>query len=130
MEGKDPVARARFLALAALPVDHPETARLSARALAIRDPCEAHPAYETIRAQQLPVWVVSGGHSDGLERLSDVLASKLNAQRWCAVGQGHAVQRHSEFNQRLSEFVHAAEARRSRASAPSIEGDPSTTASR
>jgi pimeloyl-ACP methyl ester carboxylesterase len=117
MAGDDPVARARFLAAAALPLGHPETERLLARGLPVRDPGEALPAYETIRARQLPVWVVSGGHSAGLERLSDVLATKLNAQRWCASGQGHAVQRHPDFNRRLAEFVHAAQARGSHASA-------------
>ena len=103
----DPSAREGFLKMAALPLDHPETARIERAARKLRDPGEATPELEALSKQQVPTVVVSGEHMPGIERQCDALAEQLGAVRWRLKGAGHAVQRHPEFNGRLLEFLKA-----------------------
>jgi pimeloyl-ACP methyl ester carboxylesterase len=102
-----PEARAAFLAIAALPLDHPQTARIERAARGLRDPSEAAPALAQLRDSRLPIAVVSGVHYRGIETMCDALSAELAAQRWRLPGAGHAVQRVPEFNVRLRELIAA-----------------------
>jgi pimeloyl-ACP methyl ester carboxylesterase/DNA-binding winged helix-turn-helix (wHTH) protein len=113
--GDDEGARARFLELAAMPETHPDTARASRLARALREPGEARPDFAALRAAGLAVLVVSGAHDAGIERVCDALASAANGERVVIPGAGHAVQRRPSFNDRLVSFVTSAA---SRATAP------------
>jgi hypothetical protein len=104
----DPEARAAFLALASLPTDHPDTARMERLARGVRDPSEAAAALDALQDAQLPIAVVSGAHARGIEKACDELARRQNAQRWQLSGAGHAVQRQADFNTRLTQFIAAA----------------------
>ena len=101
----DPSARSAFLTMAALPLDHPETARIEGWARKLRDPSEAAPQLDALRQSHVPAAIVSGQHEPGIERQCDALAASLGAQRWRLPGAGHAVQRHPDFNPRVLEFV-------------------------
>lgn len=100
----DAGARSAFFKLASLPPDHPETARIERSARKLRDPSEAAPRLDALRAAQAPAVIVSGEHEPAIERQCDALAACLGAQRWRWRGEGHAVQRHPEFNPRLLEW--------------------------
>jgi pimeloyl-ACP methyl ester carboxylesterase len=103
-----PEARNAFLALAGLPTDHPETARIELGARKLRDPSEARPDLEALRSAQVPTAVVSGEHARGIEIVCDALGEALDAQRWRLSGAGHAVQRSPAFNGQLRELVASA----------------------
>jgi pimeloyl-ACP methyl ester carboxylesterase len=103
-----PEARAAFLALAAMPLDHVETKRTERLARDFRDPGQAVPDLAALRESRLPIAVVSGEHCRGLETLCDALGCSLNARRWRLPKAGHAAQRHPEFNPRLRALVAAA----------------------
>jgi pimeloyl-ACP methyl ester carboxylesterase len=103
--GEDPEARARFLELAGLPRDHPDTARAARLARSMRDPGEARPDFTPLRAARLPVLIASGAHDAGIERVCDALADATGGQRFVAAGAGHAVQRLPSFNERLVSLV-------------------------
>jgi pimeloyl-ACP methyl ester carboxylesterase len=103
--GGDAVARARFLEIASMPEHHPDTARAMRLGLALRDPGEARPDFTALRASRLAVWVVSGAHHLGIERVCDALAAATNGERLAIPGAGHAVQRSPSFNDRLTSFV-------------------------
>jgi pimeloyl-ACP methyl ester carboxylesterase len=106
--GQNDEGREHFLSLAALPREHPETARLERLARGFRDPGDARPPLETLAT--LRVFVVSGGHDEGIERVCDALARATRARRLCIRGAGHAVQRHPEFNSQLTAFLDEASA--------------------
>jgi pimeloyl-ACP methyl ester carboxylesterase len=95
----DPAARSAFLTLAALPLDHPETARIERSICKLRDPHEAAPQLDALSQARVPGTIVSGQ--------CDALAARLGAQRWRIPGAGHAVQRHRDFNPHLREFLEA-----------------------
>jgi pimeloyl-ACP methyl ester carboxylesterase len=97
--------RLDFLSMAAMPPDHPETARIERSARKLRDPSEAAPRLDALRPSHVPKVVVSGEHLIGIERQCDALAAELDAQRWRLRGAGHAVQRHPDFNPRLRELL-------------------------
>jgi pimeloyl-ACP methyl ester carboxylesterase len=101
----DPAASQAFLALAGLPQGHAETARVQRAAHCFRDPGEARPPLQRLREARLPVWIVSGNHDPGIERVCDAVAAVTGAQRCRLSGAGHAVQRHAAFNERLRAFV-------------------------
>lgn len=103
----DPAARTHFLNMAALPLDHPETARIERAASKLRSPHEASAQLHDLRLARVPTVVVSGEHLTGIERQCDALAAELGAQRWRLQGAGHAVQRHPDFNPRLLAFLAA-----------------------
>jgi pimeloyl-ACP methyl ester carboxylesterase len=102
-------ARDAFFALAALPREHAETARIERLARGLRDPLEAAPALDTLRDSRVPVVIVSGLHDRGVEKVCDALAENLGADRWRLAGKGHAVQRHPDFNSHLEAFIAAAD---------------------
>ncbi|HKU40851.1 MAG TPA: alpha/beta hydrolase [Polyangiales bacterium] len=104
----DPNATATFLALAGLPELHPETTRVLRGARAFRDPGEARPVVKRVAEVRLPVWIVSGNHDPGIERVCDAVAAEAKAQRCRLAGAGHAVQRHAAFNDRLRAFLQRA----------------------
>jgi hypothetical protein len=63
-------------------------------------------------ATSFPKLVVSGGHSDALERCSDAIAEHLgpNTQRVVMAGRGHVVARLGQpFNEVLERFWASAE---------------------
>jgi pimeloyl-ACP methyl ester carboxylesterase len=87
----DPAKLREFLRLAGAPPldDGPlpeEVARGVRRAHGARLPGEARPALEVIRDAGVPSMVASGGHTPGLERICDALATELHARRLLAVG--------------------------------------------
>jgi pimeloyl-ACP methyl ester carboxylesterase len=100
-----PEARDAFLVLAALASGHPQTARLERYARDFRDPGEAKPELERVRACGLRIAIVSGDHNAAIERMSDGLARDLGAERWVLAGAAHAVPRQRDFNARLSDFI-------------------------
>jgi pimeloyl-ACP methyl ester carboxylesterase len=107
----EPSARAAFLALAGMPLDHPQTVRTELLARNLRDPGEACPSLTQLRAAGVPSAIVSGAHTRGIESVCDALSSALGAQRWVIPGAGHAVQRTPEFNPRLRAHIAAASGR-------------------
>jgi len=102
-----PEARAAFLALAALPDGHPQTARTERLARNFRDPGEARIDIERLKRSGLRIAIGSGAHNAAIERSSDALSERLEAERWVLPGAGHAVPRQVEFNDRLRTFVGA-----------------------
>lgn len=80
-------------------------------ARAHRSPREAHPRFDAITEARIPALVISGGHNPGMERLCDAIATRLDAQRACLRGAGHAVPRATGFNTLLEAFLTAAERR-------------------
>ena len=86
-----------------------EVARGVRRAQGGRLPGEAHPALEVVRDAGVPSLVASGGHSAGLERVCDALATALDAQRLVAPGAGHFVAAAPGFADRLHEFLVSAD---------------------
>jgi len=105
----EPSARAAFLALAGMPLDHPLTLRTERLARNLRDPGDVCPSLAPLRASGMPSAVVSGAHTPGIETVCDALSSALGAQRWVIPGAGHAVQRTPEFNARLRAHIAAAD---------------------
>jgi pimeloyl-ACP methyl ester carboxylesterase len=70
-----------------------------------RSPTEAKPDLDELANAGIPVMIVSGGHHDGIEKLSDALAKRLNARREIVAGAGHAVPRAPGFNDVLEDFL-------------------------
>jgi len=70
-----------------------------------RSPSEAKPDLDALASAGIPVMVVSGGHNEGIEALSDALAKRLNARREIVPGAGHAVPRAPGFNDVLEDFL-------------------------
>ncbi|MGK8557608.1 alpha/beta fold hydrolase [Nocardia gipuzkoensis] len=103
----DPATLREFLTLAGSP-DAGES-RLSdpavRRAWGGRLPGQARPNLTVLRAAGIPALVASGGHSPALERICDLLADALGAQRLVAPGAGHFVPAAPGFADRLEEFL-------------------------
>ena len=77
-----------------------------ARALMVeRGPWEAEIPLDTLAAAPFPKLVVSGHHHPAFDGICDVLQERLPAERVVLEGYGHTVQRHPEFNVRLTDFV-------------------------
>jgi pimeloyl-ACP methyl ester carboxylesterase len=70
-----------------------------------RSPSEARPDLDVLANAGIPVMVVSGGHDQGMEALSDALAERLHARREIVPGAGHAVPRAPGFNDVLEDFL-------------------------
>jgi pimeloyl-ACP methyl ester carboxylesterase len=104
----EPSARAAFLALAGMPLEHPQTLRIERLARNLRDPGEVCPSLSPLQAAGVPSAIVSGAHTRGIETVCDALSSALGAERWVIPGAGHAVQRAPEFNARLRAHIAAA----------------------
>jgi pimeloyl-ACP methyl ester carboxylesterase len=106
----DPAGRVqRFFAAAgvAAPVPAPLPAPLKHFATelqSMRPPWDVPLDLPSLRDLDVRKTVVSGGHADGYERLSDRLASTIGADRVVLAGEGHAVQdTGSPFNALLRE---------------------------
>jgi len=89
-----------------------ERERILAITRGMRSPAEARVDLPAV-GSAMPALVLSGGHSSGLERLCDLTAEQLEAERAVLTGAGHAVPRADGFNALLAEFVTAAEGSRS-----------------
>jgi pimeloyl-ACP methyl ester carboxylesterase len=73
-------------------------------------PWDAPISLDMLAAARFPALVFSGGHSPAFDRVSDVIADRLGAERVVIPGRGHSVQRTGEpFNERLRAFIGAAE---------------------
>ena len=82
-----------------------------ARALMVeRGPWEAEIPLDVLAVAEFPKLVVSGNHHPAFDAICDVLEERLPAERVVLEGFGHTVQRHPEFNDRLTEFVERASA--------------------
>jgi hypothetical protein len=73
-----------------------------------RGPWEADIPLDTLAAAPFPKLVVSGHHHPAFDGICDVLEERLPAERVVLEGYGHTVQRHPEFNVRLTDFVERA----------------------
>jgi len=91
----------------------PEPLLQHARLLqATRHPRDAVVPLEILRLAPFPKIVFSGAHSPAFERVSDVIAGGMGAERVVIAGSGHAVQRTGLcFNQAIERFWSMAEAR-------------------
>lgn len=96
-----------------LPDPLPAELEASARAaMAERRPWEASIPFDALRGANLPVLVVSGGHSPAFDAVCDVLERELHADRAVIPGAGHGVQWTGDpFNQRVREFIRSTDAR-------------------
>jgi pimeloyl-ACP methyl ester carboxylesterase len=90
-----------------LPDPLPPALEAGARAaLAERSPHEAKIPLDELAATGFPKLVVSGGHSEAFEAVSDVLEERLGAQRAVLPGAGHSIPRLGEpLNDLLAAFV-------------------------
>jgi pimeloyl-ACP methyl ester carboxylesterase len=115
-QARDDPDRRAFLELAGLEGSPAERAAEleSAERLAVggRLPGEADPDVDAIVGARIPILVMSGGHNAALERLCDAIAERTGGERASIPGAGHAVPRAPGFNERLEEFLAAAERRR------------------
>lgn len=76
-----------------------------------RHPGEAVVPFAALRRAVFPKIVFSGGHSAAFDKVSDVIAEGIEAERVVIVGAGHAVQRTGDpFNARIEQFWSEAEA--------------------
>jgi pimeloyl-ACP methyl ester carboxylesterase len=75
-----------------------------------RYPWTAEIPLDELAATPFPKLVVSGAHSEPFDVVSDVLETRLGAERAVLPGAGHAVQLLGEpFNELLADFVERAE---------------------
>ena len=75
-----------------------------------RPPWEADPPLELLRTGEFPKLVISGGHSPVFERVCDVLAERLQAERATVVGRGHTIPSNgAPYNEQLRAFLDDAE---------------------
>lgn len=100
----------RFYALVGrqveLPDPLPPELEQGAKALMIqRGPWEAKPALATLAAEPYPKLVVSGGWSPVFEKVCDLIAERLAAQRQVVPGAGHNVQHAPGFNETLLNWL-------------------------
>ncbi|WP_067693400.1 alpha/beta fold hydrolase [Nocardia jejuensis] len=101
----DPAILREFLTLSGAPNAGHDSASDAAvrRAWHGRLPGEAHPDLAPLRAT--PTLIASGGHSPALEKISDLLAESLAAERLIAPGAGHFVAAAPGFADRLDRFL-------------------------
>jgi len=78
-----------------------------------RPPWEAEIPVERLAAAGFPVLAISGDHSDAFEAVCDALAERLSAERAVIGGRGHTIpSTGAPYNERLEQFMSAAEAQR------------------
>ncbi len=75
-----------------------------------RGPWEAEIPLATLAATEFPKLVFSGAHHPAFDAICDRLEGELSAERVVLPGFGHTVQRHSDFNAALADFVERAAA--------------------
>jgi pimeloyl-ACP methyl ester carboxylesterase len=95
------------------PDELPEELRHGASlALRERPPWEAEIPLETLAAARFPKLVISGAHSAAFDRLCDVIAERVGAERAVIAGRGHTIPANGEpYNALLEEFLERAEVR-------------------
>ena len=106
----DPAMLREFLRTAGAPGidDGPipeDVARGVRRAHGNRSPSEASPDLGVLRDAGIPVLVASGAHDPGLERICDLLAEAVQAERVVAPGAGHFVAAAPGFAELLGAFL-------------------------
>ena len=110
----DPARLREFMRIAGADVeDGPLSPRQEAwveRARGGRLPREARPDFAAVRAAGVPALVASGGHAAAIERICDVVAGALGAERAVVPGGGHFVARAEGFAARLDAFLRSAQA--------------------
>jgi pimeloyl-ACP methyl ester carboxylesterase len=81
------------------------------RLKAERPSWEAEIPLDRLAGADFPILVVSGGHSEAFEAVSDALAEGTGADRAVITGRGHTVPSTGEaYNERLEAFMGSAEA--------------------
>jgi pimeloyl-ACP methyl ester carboxylesterase len=89
-----------------LPDPLPPELEQGAQALIVqRGPWEAEPPLKTLAARSYPKLVLSGGWSPVFEKVCDLIAKRLGAQRKVLPGAGHNVQQVPGFNETLLSFL-------------------------
>ena len=77
-----------------------------------RPPWEAEVPLEDLAGADLPVQVLSGGHSPAFEAVCDALADGLSGERHLILGRGHTVpSTGAPYNERLEAFLRATDSR-------------------
>jgi pimeloyl-ACP methyl ester carboxylesterase len=75
-----------------------------------RRPWDAPPPLDAIAQTPFPKLVISGGHSPAFERVCDIVASRIGAQRTVIAGRGHTIpSTGAAYNEVLGAFLRAAE---------------------
>jgi pimeloyl-ACP methyl ester carboxylesterase len=94
-----------------LPSPLPLPLQQAARLLMVeRSPADARIPLDELRRAPFPKLVVSGGHSPVFEKVCDVLAEAMDAERATVTGAGHSVPRTgAPFNERVTAFIERAE---------------------
>jgi hypothetical protein len=80
----------------------------NSRVIVRRGPWEAEPPLPTLAAGSYPKLVLSGGWSPVFEKVCDLIAERLVAQRKVFSGAGHNVQQVPGFNETLLSFLMSA----------------------
>ena len=89
-----------------LPDPLPPELEQGAQALIVqRGPWEAEPPLKTLAARSYPKLVLSGGWSPVFEKVCDLIAERLVAERKVLSGAGHNVQQAPVFNENLLSFL-------------------------
>jgi pimeloyl-ACP methyl ester carboxylesterase len=109
----DPDVLREFLLIAgaSLPDDGPLPEAVAAgvrRAHGGRSPSEAEPPLELLRSAGVRCLVASGAHDRSAERICDLVADALGAERAVAPGAGHFVAAAPTFAPQLERFLRAA----------------------
>jgi pimeloyl-ACP methyl ester carboxylesterase len=89
----------------------PELDQAARTLMAERGPWEAEVPVATLAAAAFPKLVASGRHHPAFDAICDALERELPAERVVLEGFGHSVQRHPDFNDRLTDFVERATSR-------------------
>jgi pimeloyl-ACP methyl ester carboxylesterase len=77
-----------------------------------RPPWEADVPLDVLAAAEFPKLVISGGHSEAFDRLCDVLATAIGAERAVLPGRGHTIPSLGEpYNALVDRFMASAELR-------------------
>jgi pimeloyl-ACP methyl ester carboxylesterase len=106
----DPDRLREFLRIAGAPVPDsgplPEAVAAGVRrAHGGRSPSEAHPPLDVLRRAAFPCLVASGAHDRSAERICELVADALGAQRVVAPGGGHFVAAAPGFAEQLERFL-------------------------
>jgi pimeloyl-ACP methyl ester carboxylesterase len=91
----------------ATPDELPEwLARGAAHVMTERPPWESEPPLDALAAASFPALVISGRHSPVFERVCDMLAQRIGAERATASGRGHSIPLVGEsYNALLEDFL-------------------------
>jgi anti-anti-sigma factor len=77
-----------------------------------RPPWEADPPFDALAAAGFPKLVISGAHSPVFERVCDIVAERIGAERAVVSGRGHTIpSAGAPYNERLCSLLAAGERR-------------------